>query len=159
MTGATNQGMCTFSTPAGSCPWGLLTKPHANVAFTAFDHITLTGNRFVDLGGAGLSFAYGSSDNLVQGNEFTAIASTALLLGCTADPTPVNPDPAHFPDYPKTNPDTPDTIKQGCTPDPAAVASDTIGTNEIMNRNTVSDNVVHAIGCFRASDYRTTARS
>jgi hypothetical protein len=22
MTGANNQGMCTFSTPAGSCPWG-----------------------------------------------------------------------------------------------------------------------------------------
>jgi len=65
----------------------MLTEPHANVTFTASDRITLSGNRFVDLGGAGVSFAYGSSDNLVQGNEFTAIASTALLLGCTADPT------------------------------------------------------------------------
>jgi hypothetical protein len=153
MTGAANQGMCTFSTPAGSCPWGLLTEPHANVAFTASNRITLSGNRFVDLGGAGVSFAYGSSDNLVQGNEFTAIASTALLLGCTADPTPVNPDPAHFPDYPTTNPDTPDTIKLECTPDPAAVASDTIGTNEIMKHNTVSDNVVHDIG----TDYRSAS--
>jgi hypothetical protein len=153
MTGAANQGMCTFSTPAGTCPWGALTAPHANVAFTASDHITLSGNRFVDLGGAGVSFAYGSSDNLVQGNEFTAIASTALLLGCTADPTPVNPDPAHFPDYPNTNPDTPETIKQECTPNAAAVAGDTIGVNEIMRRNTVSDNVIHAIG----TDYRSAS--
>ncbi|MGH3417753.1 MAG: right-handed parallel beta-helix repeat-containing protein, partial [Actinocrinis sp.] len=57
MTGANNQGMCSFSNPAGSCPWGLLTEPHANVSFTAADHITLTGDRFAQLGGAGLSIA------------------------------------------------------------------------------------------------------
>ena len=146
MTGANNQGMCTFSSPAGSCPWGLLTEPHANVAFTAADHVTLTGNRFTDLGGAGLSIAYGSSHNLVQGNEFTDIASTAILLGCTADPTPVNPDPAHFPDYLTTNPDTPQTIKDNCTPDPSAVAADTIGSNEIDTANTISDNVIAHVG-------------
>jgi hypothetical protein len=146
MTGANNQGMCSFSNPAGSCPWGLLTEPHANVSFSAADHITLTGNRFAELGGAGLSIAYGSSHNLVQGNEFTDIASTSVLLGCTADPTPVNPDPAHFPDYPTTNPDTPKTIKDNCTPDPSAVAGDTIGTNEIATGNTLSDNVIHHVG-------------
>lgn len=26
-TGATDQGLCTFSDPAGSCPWGALTQP------------------------------------------------------------------------------------------------------------------------------------
>jgi hypothetical protein len=146
ITGANNQGMCSFSSPAGSCPWGLLTEPHANVSFTAADHITLTGNRFAELGGAGLSIAYGSSHNLVQGNEFTDIASTSVLLGCTADPTPVNPDPDHFADYPATNPDTPQTIKDNCTPDPSAVAGDTIGTNEIATGNTISDNVIHHVG-------------
>jgi hypothetical protein len=142
MTGANNQGMCSFSSPAGSCPWGLLTEPHANVAFTAADRITLTGDRFSELGGAGLSIAYGSSHNLVQGNEFTDIASTAILLGCTADPTPVNPDPAHFPDYLTTNPDSPQTIKDDCTPDPSAVSGDKIGTNEIAT----SDNVIDHVG-------------
>ncbi len=146
MTGATNQGMCTFSSPAGSCPWGLLTEPHANVAFTAADRITLTGDRFAELGGAGLSIAYGSSHNLVQGDEFTDIASTAILLGCTADPTPVNPDPAHFPDYLTTNPDSPQTIKDDCTPDPSAVSGDKIGTNEIATYNTISDNVIDHVG-------------
>ena len=146
MTGANNQGMCTFSSPAGTCPWGLLTEPHANVSFTAADHITLTGNTFTELGGAGLSIAYGSSNNLVQGNEFTDIASTAILLGCTADPTPVNPDPAHFPNYLTTNPDTAQTIKDNCTPDPSAVAADKIGTNEIDTGNTISDNVIPHVG-------------
>ena len=146
ITGADNQGMCSFSNPAGTCPWGLLTEPHANVSFTAADHITLTGNRFTELGGAGLNIAYGSSHNLVQGNEFADIASTSILLGCTADPTPVNPDPAHFPDYPTTNPDTPQTIKDNCTPDPSAVAGDQIGTNEIATDNTISDNVIHRVG-------------
>ena len=146
MTGSNNQGMCTFSSPAGSCPWGLLTEPHANISFTAADHITLTGNTFADLGGAGLNIAYGSSHNLVQGNEFTGIASTAILLGCTADPTPINPDPAHFPDYLTTNPDTAQTIKDNCTSDPAAVAADTIGANEIDTGNTISDNVISHVG-------------
>ncbi|MFF1840061.1 right-handed parallel beta-helix repeat-containing protein, partial [Streptomyces sp. NPDC058231] len=82
-TGANNQGLCTFSTPAGSCPWGALTQPAANVSFTASNHVTITGNRFVNLGGAGLSFKYGGSHDVIEGNEFTQIASTALLLGCT----------------------------------------------------------------------------
>jgi hypothetical protein len=146
MTGANNQGMCGFSSPAGSCPWGLLTEPHANIAFTAADHITLTRNTFTDLGGAALSIAYGSSHNLVQGNEFTDVASTAILLGCTADPTPVNPDPAHFPDYLTTNPDTSQTIKDNCTPDPSAVATDQIGSNEIDTGNTISGNVIARVG-------------
>ncbi|HEX4832993.1 MAG TPA: hypothetical protein VH478_18075 [Trebonia sp.] len=146
MTGASNQGMCNFSSPAGTCPWGLLTEPHANVSFTAADHVTLTGNKFTDLGGAALGIAYGSSDNLVQGNEFTAIASTSVLLGCTADPTPVNPDPAHFPDYLKDNPDSAQAIKDNCTPDPSAVAADTIGANEIDTGNTIADNVITRVG-------------
>ncbi|WP_329455167.1 Ig-like domain-containing protein [Streptomyces sp. NBC_01497] len=136
-TGANNQGLCTFSTPAGSCPWGALTEPLANVAFTASDHVTLTGNRFVDLGGAGLSFAYGGSYNRVEGNEFTQIASTAIFLGCTYDPTPTTTSAS--------------VIKAGCTPDPKAVASDRVGNNEILDHTTVADNVIHTVG----TDYRS----
>lgn len=133
ITGANNQGMCTFSTPAGSCPWGSLTQPLANVAFSAARNVTLTGNRFAELGGAALSVMYGSANTLIQGNEFTDTASTALLLGCTHDPLPTDSSEAAG-------------IKQNCTPDPSAVSGDTIGTNEILTGTTVSDNVIHHIG-------------
>lgn len=133
MTIANNQGMCNFSSPAGTCPWGALTQPLANVSFSASNNITLSGNRFVNLGGAGLAFMYGSSNNLIQGNEFTEISSTGILLGCTYDPTPLNPANAA-------------AIKQNCNPNPLLVANDLIGANEIMTGNTVSDNLVHRIG-------------
>ena len=133
ITGANNQGMCTFSTPAGSCPWGALTQPLANVAFTAAKNITLTGNRFTELGGAGLSVMYGSTNTLIQGNEFSDIASTAIILGCTYDPLPTDPSEATG-------------LKQNCTPNASAVSGDTIGTNEILTGTTVSDNVIHHIG-------------
>lgn len=136
-TGANNQGLCTFSTPPGSCPWGALTQPTANVAFTASSHVTITGNRFVDLGGAGLSFRYGGSHNLIEGNEFTRIASSALFLGCTYDPTPTT-TPASV-------------IKAGCTPDPNAVEADPVGQNEILDYTTVANNVIHNVG----TDYRS----
>ncbi|WP_392675839.1 IPT/TIG domain-containing protein [Streptomyces sp. LN785] len=131
-TGANNQGLCTFSTPAGSCPWGALTQPAANVSFTASSHVTITGNRFVNLGGAGLSFKYGGSHDVIEGNEFTQIASTALLLGCTYDPTPATTQAS--------------VIKAGCTPDPKVVAKDTVGQNEILDHTTVANNVIHRIG-------------
>lgn len=136
-TGETNQGLCTFSDPAGSCPWGALTQPLANVAFSGASRITLTGNRFADLGGAGLSFMYGGTHNTVEDNEFTAIASTALSLGCTYDPTP--------------GPTYASEIQAHCTPDPNLVRGDTIGDNEILDHTTVTDNVIHDVG----TDYRS----
>jgi hypothetical protein len=136
-TGANNQGLCTFSTPAGSCPWGALTQPLANVDFTAASNITISGNRFADLGGAGLSFKYGGSHDVIEGNEFTQIASTALSLGCTYDPTPTTTSAS--------------VIKDNCTPDPKTVAADQVGENEILDHTTVANNVIHAIG----TDYRS----
>ena len=138
-TGASNQGLCTFSSPAGSCPWGALTQPAANVSFTGSSRVTVTGDQFVDLGGAGLGFKYGGSDNLIQGNEFTRIASTAVILGCTYDPTPTVTPAA--------------VIQAGCTPDPKAVAKDQVGQNEILDHTTVTDNVIHQIG----TDYRSAS--
>ena len=136
-----NQGMCTFSSPAGSCPWGALTQPLANVAVSAAKNVTFTANRFTQLGGAGLSVMYGSSKTLVQGNEFTDIASTGILLGCTYDPTPVLPAGATASQL-----SLPEEIKQNCTPNPSEVSGDTIGTNEILTHTTVSDNIVHRVG-------------
>jgi hypothetical protein len=139
ITGATNQGLCRFSNPAGSCPWGSFTQPLANVAFTAANNITLTGNRFAGLGGVGLSVMYGSHNTLIQGNEFTDIASSGIVLGCASDPNPTNPNPG-------TDPNDPAVIKQNCTPDASAVSGDTIGSNEILTGTTVSNNVIHHVG-------------
>ena len=133
ITGATNQGMCTFSSPNGSCPWGALSQPLANVAFSAANDITLQGNRFADLGGAGLSVMYGSTNTVINGNEFTGIASTAMVLGCTYDPNPLDPTEAAG-------------IKQNCTTNPSAVSGDSIGANEILTGTTVSNNIIHSIG-------------
>ena len=133
ITGATNQGMCTFSSPNGSCPWGALSQPLANVAFSAANDITLQDNRFADLGGAGLSVMYGSTNTVITGNEFTGIASTAMVLGCTYDPDPLDPTEAAG-------------IKQNCTTNPSAVSGDSVGANEILTGTTVSDNIIHSIG-------------
>lgn len=132
-TAGGNQGMCSFSSPAGSCPWGALTQPLANVSFSASNHISITGNRFIDLGGAGLAFMYGSSNNLIRNNEFASISSTGILMGCTSDPTPTHSSDAT-------------AIKQNCAPDLALVANDVIGANEIMRDNKIIGNLIHNVG-------------
>lgn len=133
ITGANNQGMCSFSSPAGTCPWGSLTQPLANVAFSAANDITLSGNRFAELGGAGLGFSYGSANALVEDNEFTDIASTGILLGCTYDPNPLDSSEAAG-------------IKANCTTNPSAVGGDSIGANEILTGAVVTNNVIHNVG-------------
>ncbi|WP_031078960.1 right-handed parallel beta-helix repeat-containing protein [Streptomyces sp. NRRL WC-3742] len=132
-TTAKNQGMCGFSDPAGSCPWGSLTQPLANVTFSGAANITLRGNRFSELGGAGLSVKYGSNNTVIDGNEFTDIASIGVLLGCTYDPEPEKPELA-------------EGIRKNCTVDPSAVTGDSIGANEILTDTTVSNNIVHHVG-------------
>jgi len=130
-----NQGMCGFSSPAGSCPWGALTQPLANIAFSGAENITISNNKFKNLGGAALGFMYGSSYNLIDNNKFTNIASTALLLGCTYDPTPTD----------NIN-DPPAAIKQNCSLDPSVADEDTIGMNEVMYGNIVSNNEISYVG-------------
>ncbi|MCL2418245.1 MAG: Ig-like domain-containing protein [Conexibacteraceae bacterium] len=135
-----NQGMCTFSTPAGTCPWGALTQPAVNVGFSGSNNVTFSGDRFVDLGGAGLGFEYGDHHDTVTRSLFDHIASTAVLLGCTYDPTPTIAADAQG-------------IIQHCSLDPTVAANDAIGTNEILQHTTVSDNVIEHIG----SDYTSAS--
>lgn len=132
VTGASNQGECTFAAGApGTCPWGAFSQPTAAVQLTAADRVTFEGDTFTDLGGVGLGVKYGSDDNLVQGSTFTAIASSAIWLGCSGDPDPTDPgsDPAS-------------AVISDCSAG-AASAEDHIGANEIMTGNTVDDNVIH----------------
>ncbi|WP_328471733.1 Ig-like domain-containing protein [Streptomyces sp. NBC_00448] len=133
-----SQGECHFAAPAeGSCPWAAFDQPLANVQLTAARHVTFDGDRFSDLGGIGLGVRYGSDDNLVRGSEFSQIASSAIWLGCSGDPTPGSTD------------DPAATVIADCSGNPSASAHDAIGdhgVNEIMTGNVVDDNVIHDAG-------------
>ncbi|HVK20786.1 MAG TPA: discoidin domain-containing protein [Actinokineospora sp.] len=89
--GAT-QGLCNYITPAGSCPFAAWSKPFAAVEFTAAHSVDFIGNTFTRLGAAGLGLSFGSQDNLVQGNEFTGISGSGVLLGDTTDAQPIGGD-------------------------------------------------------------------
>jgi hypothetical protein len=85
---SSTQGTCNYSTPAGSCPFASWTRTPANVVLTGAHDVVVSGNTFSHLGGAGLDVYSGSQHNLVQGNEFTDIAASAIQLGATDDPLP-----------------------------------------------------------------------
>jgi hypothetical protein len=82
------EGTCSYSTPPGSCPFASWTRTPANVVLTGAHDVVVSGNTFSHLGGAGLDIYSGSQHNLVQGNEFTDIAASAIQLGATDDPLP-----------------------------------------------------------------------
>jgi len=138
VTKAPNQGMCNYVSPTGSCPWAALDVPLAHLSFTGSNNISIINNHFTALGGVGVAFAYGSSNNLIRGNAFDTIAAGAIRLGCAYDPTPLST--------------TSSIIKNGCTPDPNAVAGDIIGSNETMTYNTVDNNLIHDV----AADYKSS---
>jgi hypothetical protein len=52
-----------------------------SVAFHGSDRIVLRGNRFVQLAAHGLEVSRSSSDNLIEGNEFTDIADGGIVMG------------------------------------------------------------------------------
>ena len=87
-TGGINEGTCTYSTPQGTCPFASWTRTPANVVLYATHNVSLEGNTFVHLGGAGLDVMYGSQNDMVRGNEFTDIAASGIQLGSTNDPLP-----------------------------------------------------------------------
>jgi hypothetical protein len=87
---AKSQGLCTYSTPPGTCPFASWTRTPGAVVLSATHDVTLEGDTFSHLGGAGLDIEYGSQGDLVSGNEFTDIAATAIQLGSTDDPLPAD---------------------------------------------------------------------
>lgn len=138
ITGSNNQGECTFTTPAGSCPWGGFGEPPAAVQLTAARHVFLTGDTFTDLGAVGVGIRYGSDDNRIQGSTFTRIASSAIWLGCSGDPDPTD-----------SAADPVSSIISLCASDPASATEDRklAGSRaEIMTGNTVDNNVLYHVG-------------
>jgi hypothetical protein len=89
---ATSQGLCSYISPAGTCPFASWTKPPAAVDFSAAHHVSFTGDLFTHLGAAGLGMQFGSQDNLIKGDEFTDISGSGILLGNTNDPQPIGGD-------------------------------------------------------------------
>ncbi|HVY11120.1 MAG TPA: IPT/TIG domain-containing protein [Mycobacteriales bacterium] len=84
----TLQGTCQYNKPRGSCPFANWTRTPANVVLTSTERVSMLGNRFVHLGGAGLDLYDGAKHDLVEGNEFADIAASGIQLGATDDPLP-----------------------------------------------------------------------
>lgn len=138
ITGSNSQGECTFTTPAGSCPWAGFGQPPAAVQLTAAHRVYLEDDSFIDLGAVGVGIQYGSDDNLIQGSTFTQIASSAIWLGCAGDPDPTD-----------SAADPVSSIISLCATDPASAVEDRkmAGSRaEIMTGNTVDNNVVYHVG-------------
>lgn len=85
---ASPEGTCTFTTPAGTCPFGALTREPGNVGFSHATRITFTHDVFTHLGAAALVLDAGSQYNTVSGNVFDDIAGGAIILGNTLHPNP-----------------------------------------------------------------------
>jgi hypothetical protein len=78
--GYAKQGLCKL-VPGGECPYANWTKAPGNVS-VAFDrHIQFLNDVFMHLGAAGLDFASGSQQNVVEGSIFTDISGNGLQLG------------------------------------------------------------------------------
>ena len=89
---ASPQGACQYAKPAGTgtCPFASRTRTPANVVLSATHDVTMAGDEFTHLGGAGLDIDYGSQGDLVTGNEFKDISASAIQLGSTDDPQPAD---------------------------------------------------------------------
>lgn len=133
ITGTPSQGKCTETNPGGSCPYGALSQPLANIELSGSRNVSFTGNTFQGLGGAGLSVRYGATGTQIVGNHITETSGTGLNLGCTYDPQPWDAS-------------THSVIKQNCVSNPGTVANDLIGDNEIVKNTYVANNVIHAVG-------------
>ena len=86
------EGACQYATPpgTGTCPFASWTRTPANVVLSATHDVTIEGDEFAHLGGAGLDLDYGSQQDRVIGNEFTDISANGIQLGSTNDPLPAD---------------------------------------------------------------------
>ena len=78
--GYAKQALCNF-VPGGECPFGNWTKTPGNISVAYDRHIQFLNDVFAHLGAAGLDFASGSQNNVVEGSIFTDISGNGLQLG------------------------------------------------------------------------------
>jgi len=65
-------------------------KTPANITFKRAKSLAFERNKFIHLGGVGLSLEDGSQDNLIVGNHFTDISASAITLGDVDKPKATN---------------------------------------------------------------------
>jgi hypothetical protein len=87
---AKDEGTCQYVKPSGTCPYASWTRMPGAVVLSATHDVTVAGDAFTHLGGGGLDAEYGSQDDLVQGNQFSDISGSAILMGSTNDPLPAD---------------------------------------------------------------------
>lgn len=78
--GYAKQGLCKL-VPGGECPFANWTKAPGNVRVSYDRHIQFLNDVFTHLGAAGLDFASGSQQNVVEDSIFTDISGNGLQLG------------------------------------------------------------------------------
>ncbi|GGG70513.1 fibronectin type III domain-containing protein [Edaphobacter dinghuensis] len=78
--GYSKQALCHL-VPGGECPYANWTKAPGNISVAYDRHIQFLNDVFAHLGAAGLDFASGSQDNVVEGSIFTDISGNGLQLG------------------------------------------------------------------------------
>lgn len=93
LTGANaweDQGTCDrFSTTdPGTCPYGAWTMTPGNVVFDHTSGLSITGDTFDHLGGAGLQLGEDVDGSTIQGNVFTDISANGLEIGNGTDADP-----------------------------------------------------------------------
>jgi hypothetical protein len=86
------QGLCKYSVPEGTCPFGSWTRPPAAVDLTGTRNVDFVRNTFQHLGGAGLGLQHGVLNDLVQGNTVTDVSGIGIMLGAVDDPQPLGGD-------------------------------------------------------------------
>lgn len=78
--GYAKQALCNL-VPGGECPYANWTKTPGNISVIHDRHIQFLNDVFTHLGAAGLDFASGSQNNIVEGSIFTDISGNGLQLG------------------------------------------------------------------------------
>jgi hypothetical protein len=91
-----SQGLCQYSSPAGTCPFASWTRPLAAVDLTGTKNVSFLRDAFTHLGGAGLGLQHGVQSDLVQGNTVTDVSGIGILLGAADDPQPLGGDQAEI---------------------------------------------------------------
>ncbi|MGW8555640.1 galactose-binding domain-containing protein, partial [Streptomyces tubercidicus] len=86
--GSKSQGLCGYSSPAGSCPFGAWARQPAAVDLTGTRNVSFLDNKFAHIGSAGLGLSHGADTDVVKGNEFNDISGNGIVLGAIDDQQP-----------------------------------------------------------------------
>lgn len=85
------QGACNGE-PQATCPYMSFDQIPGNLSFSNGHNLVFESNKFEHLGAVGVWLGYGSQNNTIEGNTFTDISASGLILGGVAQPQPSTPE-------------------------------------------------------------------